>query len=400
MASQRFSCGRFFACIVLVFCTDSVLCVGSSCGKKSDDSTVAGPLVPSRVDISAAGNPWQDAMGRLQNAGAVILSGLMHDQTTDFEEIARGLPARLFEGAGHPTLLSPDAPVSGVHLELQEAKRQGKYLPGSGLLPHTDGYVYGDYLPDFVFLLCEQPSSRGGANTLIDGKAVLEALDAGNPGQRGLSMWLANHAVDLAEHNDTGITAGREASGPVAQWKRMDDGSKRLKWRRQLNVHEVQKHESWTPLSATDAVDSCAGTPSKQYISLWRPLPSDGAEQAKNTVARLAEFDAVLQRATLAAARSSSFSLKRGEALVIDNYRVLHARAPYVPGGEDAEQTTSSDVDAELERRMWRVWAWSSDSSGIPPDGVKSSQPLNASVFAENKTDDSCPGGSCKKQEL
>lgn len=49
-----------------------------------------------------------------------------------------------------------------------------------GLLPHTDGYVYGDAFPDFVLLLCEEPvdgrGANGGGNTLLDGRALIAQL--------------------------------------------------------------------------------------------------------------------------------------------------------------------------------------------------------------------------------
>ena len=44
---------------------------------------------------------------------------------------------------------------------------------GSPLLPHTDGYVYGDHLPDMIFLLSEHEAEQGGANFVVDGEAVL-----------------------------------------------------------------------------------------------------------------------------------------------------------------------------------------------------------------------------------
>ena len=31
---------------------------------------------------------------------------------------------------------------------------------GNPLLPHTDGYVYGDHLPDVIFLLAEVRTAR------------------------------------------------------------------------------------------------------------------------------------------------------------------------------------------------------------------------------------------------
>ena len=38
---------------------------------------------------------------------------------------------------------------------------------GNALLPHTDGYMYGDHLPDVVFLLSEAPAEQGGETVIL-----------------------------------------------------------------------------------------------------------------------------------------------------------------------------------------------------------------------------------------
>ncbi|CAK0880403.1 unnamed protein product, partial [Prorocentrum cordatum] len=78
-------------------------------------------------------------------------------------------------------------------------------LPGSGLEPHTDGYVYGDDMPDYLFLLCEQPSPQGGANVLLDGHRILSALEAGDAAAQELARFLAEIDVDLSEPGESGI---------------------------------------------------------------------------------------------------------------------------------------------------------------------------------------------------
>merc|ERR1740121_2720138 len=126
-------------------------------------------------------------------------------------------------------------------------------------------------MPDFVFLVCEQPSALGGANVLLDGKAFLHGLKAGDDEDRDLVEWLQNKPVDLSETSAAGITEGRFAEGPVVQWHDTAGGRKRLKWRRQVNVKQAQQLTTWHPLSTTTAAHSsklsCTNTFDVSYMS-------------------------------------------------------------------------------------------------------------------------------------
>mmetsp|Transcript_15769 Transcript_15769/g.40667 ORF Transcript_15769/g.40667 Transcript_15769/m.40667 type:complete len:398 (-) Transcript_15769:22-1215(-) len=347
---------------------------------------VAGPIVPSRIDVRTSRNVRAEALEALWRDGAVVLSNVdSHGGAEDFKRLAGQLPARLFAAGWGPDsvrLLSPDAPVNAVHEELKEAKRRGYHSPGSGLLPHTDGYAYGDDMPDFLFLVCEQSSARGGASALIDGQQILDALKATDEG-RELVEWLSTAEVDLQETNVTGIINGREARGPVVQHIDTPQGRQRLKWRRQINLPEHKKLGNFQPLGPSAAggeqEDCSLDLPGESYLSLWKPLPSASKAEAAEAERRLREFDQVLQNVTADAFLHHGFYLTRGEALVVDNYRVLHARTPYAP--PDAVGTRRG---AEPERKFWRVWSWTSEGSGLPPDGARSSNPLNDKVFSRN----------------
>lgn len=368
-------------------------CVGvhsasSRCSARGSGA-FAGPLVPRRVDIRRTVSAWAVALDTLLQDGAVVLQGI--DSLTDgghsFHDVAAYLPLKFFGQAANTTaaatelkLLSPSAPVNGVHDELREARRKGFYLPGSGLEPHTDGYVYGDDLPDFLFLLCEQPSPQGGANVLLDGHSIFSALEAGDADAQELARFLAEIHVDLSEPGESGLMTGRPATGPVVQWFNTSSGRKRLKWRRQINVANTQKLATWPPLDLESpeevASRRCAELANSSYLSLWRPLPGTRAAGAEEEP-RLRAFDALLQHASAQAFADHSFSLSRGEALVVDNYRVLHGRAPYRP----TEPQEAGGSELGLERRFWRVWSWTSEGTGLPPDGARSSNPMNEEVF-------------------
>mgnify|MGYP006096304587 FL=1 len=76
--------------------------------------------------------------------------------------------------------------------------------------------------------------------------------------------------------------------------------------------------------------------------------------------------DEVLRRVDLAIHAEAKIAervrLEKGEAVCIDNYRVLHSREAFDIG----------------ERRLWRVWTWTTDSDGRPNgDGISVSTPLD-----------------------
>ena len=93
------------------------------------------------------------------------------------------------------------------------------------------------------------------------------------------------------------------------------------------------------------------------YQSLWAAAPSHEAAFSQPMVEAL---DAACQQEALAASR---FKLRRGEALLIDNFRMLHAREGY--GGV-------------RERKVWRVWCWTDESQGLPEGLQQVATPLDA----------------------
>ena len=77
--------------------------------------------------------------------------------------------------------------------------------------------------------------------------------------------------------------------------------------------------------------------------------------------------EAVLEKVDRAihaeAERAGRVRLRRGEAVCVDNSRLLHAREAFAGSGE---------------RRLWRIWAWTVDSDGRPGgDAAPVSTPLD-----------------------
>jgi gamma-butyrobetaine dioxygenase len=168
------------------------------------------------------------------------------------------------------------------------------------LLAHTDGFAYGLRYPDHFLLLCAQSSPAGGESFLVDGQAVVEHLLA--CGQEALVARLATVAVDQTEpdmQRSIDPIIGRTPAG-----------------RMMLRLFPFQR-----PSAESDDPDADAA-----MIAAWR-----GA-------------------VTEAAAVAPRFKLAPGEAVIVDNYRMMHGREAY----------------ADLDRLMWRVWVWTTASLGVP----------------------------------
>ncbi len=333
--------------------------------------------LPVRVPVSDQGA----IKAAVKRDGVVIVTDLPGDEHAPgyWEGIAGELPALCF---GNSNLIPGEPPVACLHQEfarfeqlqmLQAAygdegavlskategelarKAEQKGLPhfteipwqhGLHQNPHTDGYVYGDHVPDHIFLLVEQQADTGGESFFVDGERVLERLRTG-PDADSLLPLLETLVYDQTESAETGgYFQGRSSKGPL--FGRRPDG--RLQWKRMLGKDQLQTKED---MQAVPVPRSC-----------WAVTPETRAMAAK-IGARLAPED-VLRRVDLAIQAESENAgrvrLNKGEAVCVDNYRVLHAREAFNTG----------------ERRLWRVWTWTTSSDGRPDgDGQPVSTPLD-----------------------
>ena len=344
-----------------------VLGAGTVHGIGGDTCTVPRVAIADGDGVAAA----------LASSGFVVLTNLTTDADPAWDEVTLSLPGRIFPGR----LLSSGAKtLHAVHEENAKMAEQFKArrvacaaqgdcaesdwsdsftTAGSPLLPHTDGYVYGDHLPDMIFLLSEHEAEQGGANFVVDGEAVLRRLraDAATAPLIGLAH---TAAVDLTERLEAGgITTGREAFGPV--FRRTADGT--LWWRRQLQSSAYEQGIEQPSDGAPATIKS--GAVPQPYQSLWAP-PANASAEAAEGRARVEEMLRAVDAAIQAEARDAArFLLRRGEALLVDNYRILHGREGY--------------TSTRAERRTWRVWCWTDRSSG--PAGAEVGSPLEADAL-------------------
>lgn len=270
----------------------------------------------------------------LRRDGAIVLTGLKDAAKEDlgseegWRRLAEEIPRTLFK---EKLIVKPK--VAGVHLEHRELEErtqvQGFSYANAALLPHTDGYMYGDNFPDYVVLLMEAPSDHGGESFVVDGEKVLDRLKREKDGAETL-QFLQTVPVDLTERSDDGIADGVESKGPVFR----RDSNGRLQWRRQTTVVA-------SGVLAKDSVRSAK----RSYQSLWKPLTLDKDEAHLKVLHKLDQ--AVQEEGDLA----SRFRIASGEALIIDNFRMLHARDGF---------------EGTQERKLWRIWVWTDESLGIP----------------------------------
>lgn len=237
-----------------------------------------------------------DARTLLARDGAVIVDQVDTDSEsaaqlmTDFlgeTGLAVPEPARVFEGG------------EGDRHQLNKTHHDA--LP-----VHTDGFAYGDLLPDCLLLVCVQSSSEGGESFLVDGYSVYQQL-AENTESQWVTKALTEVAVDQTEDDM------QKSLSPIVQ--HTTDG--RMMVRRTLD----QLGNGPTPLASSADPERDA-----EMIAIWTEAIESAAVQAPR------------------------FALKPNQALFVDNYRVFHAREGY----------------SDPTRMLWRVWGWSTSAKGVP----------------------------------
>jgi gamma-butyrobetaine dioxygenase len=239
-----------------------------------------------------------EALRRVQTDGAVILTGAGR---TGEEAVAAARTV-----FAHRVLAVPEAAEvrSGGVMDLVAARRPG---PDEALGAHTDGFGYGDAYPDYFLLLCAQDSEVGGESLLVDGYRLLDGL-LSTPDGAALVEAMETVPVDQTEEG---------------------------------------MHRSVSPLVGRTP----AGRRMVRRFPFQRPSAESLDPEADATL--VAAWDQLCQSEAAAAPR---FKLAPGEVAIIDNYRMLHGREPYV----------------DEQRLMWRVWVWTDEANAVPAGSLAS----------------------------
>lgn len=242
-----------------------------------------------------------EAFATLRHDGAAIVTGA---GTT--RDDARALARQI---------LAPLAPVVPDPAPIKEGggNRDRSYLtarPAEAFaVPfqsgHTDGFAYGDRYPDYIFLLCVRPADAGGASFAVDTYRIIDAL-------------LASERPEDAE------------------------------FVRFLRTEPIEQTEPGFMASFAPAVaDNGHGRRMTRWTPVQRPGSAHPEAEQQRQRAWLKRWNELTYTASLAAPR---FVLQAGDALCLDNYRMLHGRTGF----------------DDLERALWRIWAWTNESLGVP----------------------------------
>lgn len=194
----------------------------------------------------------------------------------------------------------------GRHFEVRtEPNPTNLAYTGLGLPPHTDN-PYRDPVPTLQLLYCLENSATGGESQVVDGFAAAQALRAAHPSAFDL---LTQISVPFAYSGQSGVHL--QAQRPLIE---VDE-------RGQL-------------------VAVCYNTRSMQPL-----LPREGLDLAA-FYAAYHQFGQLLNDKAF----EVEFALEAGEAFLVNNRRVLHARAGFKADGHRWLQGTYADLDGLLSK--------------------------------------------------
>jgi len=233
----------------------------------------------------------EEARALLRRDGAVIVCDIGGDS-----EDARAIAFDLF---GNAVRAVPPA------ARVFEGGEMDRRLPGIDhqvrLAAHTDGYAYGDLYPDYFLLSCVRASSGGGDSFLVDGYAILDTMRTDKE-----LHWVPDALMQVSiDQTESGM---QHAISPIVQ----------------------RNHEGRIMVRKTHD-----------------QKPAAGSKDPARDLAMIAAWQQIAERV---AERAPRFKLTANQAVVVDNYRMLHGRDAYT----------------DLNRLLWRVWIWTSGSLGVP----------------------------------
>jgi hypothetical protein len=269
-------------------------------------------IVPRRVGSPA------EARAEVGARGAAILSGL-GDQDAAFAAGRAFLGADLrrfglqFEASKDKQ--EAEAAVVADQPADERGRKRRFTETAERMVPHNDGFGFGDFGPDYLFLWCERPDAGGeGASFLVDGLRLLDLM-AADPEYRDIARFAWETAIDQSEPNFP-----LAAYAPVA--RRLPSG------RVQIRHHPFQA-----------------------------PVPGQAPDIEAAQAAMIARWSAAV---TQARDSGPMFPAAAGEMICVDNYRVTHGRDGFRDPG----------------RVMLSIWGWSSAAITVPEGDLDIVRPV------------------------
>jgi hypothetical protein len=278
-------------------------------------------VVPRRV-----GSPAQ-ARAEVAANGAAILTGL-HDTEAALAagRAMLGDACRRFGPQFEATKGKQDAEAALVEEQPIDERGRKRRLTWAEerMGAHNDGFGFGDFGPDYLFLWCVRPDAGGeGASFLIDGAKLL-ALMAADPEYAQVATFCWATTIDQSEPNFP-LTA----HSPIA--RRLPDGRV-----------QVRHHAFQAPLPGQPTEVESAQT---ELIRRWS--------------------------AAVAAVRDTGpmFQAAAGELICVDNYRLTHGRDSY----------------SDPNREMLSIWGWSEEAVAIPEGPLDIVRPVVPRALATDR---------------
>ena len=232
-------------------------------------------LIPTKADTPA------QARGLVALDGAALVSGIHTvDDAVAFATAMLGERAIKVAPQFEATKANGEVSAPIVAAQPIDARGRKRYLGSYDRIQpaHNDGYGFGDFAPDHIFLWCGQPCPTGGASFLVDALKLATILAADDP---ALADFLWDVPID---HSEPNFPQGVDA--PIA---RITAGGRA----------QVRSHPYQLPVLGPD---EAAQLP---FVEKW----GRAVAEARNTGPR--------------------FRLEAGQLACIDNYRMLHGREAY-----------------------------------------------------------------------
>ena len=281
-------------------------------------------VVPQRV-----GSPAR-AREEIAANGAAILTGL-HDQDAALAA-GRAVLAdacRRFGLQFEATKAKQEAEAARVAEQGADERGRKRRFAGTQerMVAHNDGFGFGDFGPDYLFLWCGRPDAAGGGESfLIDGAKLLESM-AANPDLAEVAAFCWETSIDQSEPNFP-----LAAHAPIA--RRLPGG------RVQIRHHPFQA-----------------------------PVPGQPAQVERAQSALIGRWSAAV-----AAARDSGpmFAAAAGELICVDNYRLTHGRDGY----------------RDPDRVMLSIWGWSDSAIAVPEGPLDIVRPVVPAAVASGVATD------------
>lgn len=279
-------------------------------------------VVPRRVGTPAA------ARAEIAVNGAAILTGLhTRDDALTAGRAVLGDACRRFGLQFEATKTRQEAEAAQVAEQPADERGRKRRFTATQerMIAHNDGFGFGDFGPDYLFLWCGRPDAGGeGASFLIDGAKLLDLM-AADPEFAPVAAFCWQATIDQSEPNFP-----LAANAPIA---RRLPGSGRV---------QVRHH----PFQA--------------------PVPGQRADVERAQAALIGQWSAAVQ-----AARDSGpmFGAAAGELICVDNYRLTHGR----------------DAFSDPDRVMLSIWGWSQEAIAVPEGPLDIVRPAVPAAMASDR---------------